>query len=90
MRPFKKSRMIFPVGVGLISNGPTGAPGLTTRELEVLALVAGGKSNREIATLLFITEGTVKSHINTMLRKLDAADRTQAVTIALRRGLLRL
>jgi two-component system, NarL family, response regulator len=67
-----------------------GAPTLTPRELEVLALVADGKSNREIANLLFITEGTVKSHLSAMLGKLDAADRTQAVTIALKRGLLRL
>lgn len=67
-----------------------GAPGLTPRELEVLALVADGKSNREIATALFITEGTVKSHLSAMLGKLDASDRTQAVTIALKRGLLRL
>jgi len=67
-----------------------GAPTLTPRELQVLALVADGKSNREIANLLFITEGTVKSHLSAMLGKLDAADRTQAVTIALKRGLLRL
>ena len=67
-----------------------GAPPLTPRELEVLGLVADGKSNKEVATTLFITEGTVKSHLIAILRKLDAADRTQAVTLALKRGLLRL
>jgi len=67
-----------------------GIPALTPRELEVLGLVADGKSNKEVAASLFITEGTVKSHLIAILRKLDAADRTQAVTIALKRGLLRL
>jgi two-component system, NarL family, response regulator len=67
-----------------------GAPTLTARELEVLKLVADGKSNKEIARLLSVTEGTVKSHLSALLGKLDASDRTQAVTIALRRGLLRL
>ena len=67
-----------------------GTPALTPRELEVLGLVANGKSNKETASTLFITEGTVKSHLIAILRKLDASDRTQAVTIALKRGLLRL
>ena len=67
-----------------------GVPTLTPRELEVLGLAAGGNSNKEIAHALFITEGTVKSHINAVLGKLEASDRTQAVTIALKRGLLRL
>jgi two-component system NarL family response regulator len=51
---------------------------------------SGGKSNREIAALLFITAGTVKSHLHAVIGKLDASDRPQAVTIALKRGLLRL
>lgn len=67
-----------------------GAQPLTTREVEVLELVRDGKSNKEIGALLFIAEGTVKSHIHTMIGKLDASDRTQAVTIALKRGILRL
>lgn len=67
-----------------------GVPTLTARELEVLDLAGGGKSNKEIAELLSITEGTVKSHMRSVLGKLDASDRTQAVTIALRRGILRL
>jgi DNA-binding NarL/FixJ family response regulator len=52
--------------------------------------VADGKPNKVIAAALFISEGTAKTHINSLLGKLGAADRTQAVTIALRRGILRL
>jgi len=63
---------------------------LTSRELEVLRAVAEGKSNKEIASALGITEGTIKSHMNAILRKLDVSDRTQAVVSALKHGLLRL
>lgn len=67
-----------------------GLPSPTAREIAVLELVAEGKSNREIAALLFITEGTVKSHLSALMGKLEASDRTQAVTIAIKRGLIRL
>jgi two-component system NarL family response regulator len=63
---------------------------LTERELEVLRLVVAGKSNREIGEEIFITEGTVKAHVNNLLSKLGVRDRTQAVTTALKRGLLQL
>ena len=62
---------------------------LTPRQLEVLRCVALGKSNLEIATTLFISEGTVKAHVKALLHKLEARDRTQAITIAMRRGLVR-
>jgi two-component system NarL family response regulator len=65
-------------------------PELTARELEVLSLIVAGKSNREIGDDLYITEGTVKAHVNSILNKLDVSDRTQAVIVALKRGLLRL
>lgn len=61
---------------------------LTKRELEVLQLLGMGKSNNEIAVALAITEGTVKLHVNNIFGKLDARNRTEAVAIALRRGLL--
>lgn len=63
---------------------------LSPRELQVLHLMAQGKTNKGIAPALCITEGTVKAHINTILRKLGVEDRTQAVTTALKRGLVRL
>ncbi|PZG20174.1 response regulator [Nonomuraea aridisoli] len=61
---------------------------LTERELEVLRLVAEGYSNREIAGALFLAEGTVKNHVSTILLKLDARDRTNAVLRALHEGIL--
>lgn len=65
-------------------------PELTDRELEVIRLLGAGRSNREIGSELFITEGTVKAHVNNILSKLGARDRTQAVTTALKRGLIQL
>lgn len=62
--------------------------GLTQRELEVLRRVAAGLSNKLIAAELEISEGTVKTHMKSILPKLDATDRTHAVMIALRRGIL--
>lgn len=67
-----------------------GGSELTDRELQVLELVAAGRSNREVATALAITEGTVKGHVNRILEKLHASGRTEAVTLALRRGLIHL
>ncbi|AGY60702.1 response regulator [Gloeobacter kilaueensis] len=65
-------------------------PELTARELEVLRLVVQGKSNRQIAVSLFIGEGTVRAHMNNILSKMGAQDRTQAAMLAIRRGLVRL
>ena len=64
--------------------------GLTPRELEVLRLMVEGQSNPEIAISLGRAEGTVKIHVQHILQKLGAADRTQAVTMALRRGIIHL
>ncbi|HUM06593.1 MAG TPA: response regulator transcription factor [Terriglobales bacterium] len=63
---------------------------LTGREIEVLRQIAGGNRNRDIAEKLFITEETVKVHIKHIMEKLGAADRTQAVAIGVRRGIIHL
>lgn len=63
---------------------------LTGRELEVLRQIAGGNRNRDIAERLFITEETVKVHVKHIMEKLGATDRTQAVTIGVRRGIIQL
>ena len=61
---------------------------LTPREIDVLRLIAAGNANKEIATQLGLTEETVKSHVKNILPKLGANDRTHAVTIALKRGII--
>jgi DNA-binding NarL/FixJ family response regulator len=63
---------------------------LTGREVEVLRQIAGGNRNRDIADKLFITEETVKVHIKHIMEKLGASDRTQAVAIGVRRGIIQL
>jgi len=63
---------------------------LTPREREVLQLVAAGNRNREIGALLKISEETVKAHLKHIMEKLAAADRTEAVAIAIRRGIIEL
>lgn len=67
--------------------GPMGGP-LTEKEREVLRLMAGGYSNREIGEALGVTEGTVKNHVSMILHKLDVRDRTRAVLKALELGLV--
>lgn len=61
---------------------------LTKREQEILALVASGKSNQEIANILYITPGTVRVHVHTILQKLEVRDRTQATVLAIQQGLV--
>lgn len=63
---------------------------LSAREMDVLRLLVGGRRNRSIASELSITEGTVKLHVSSILNKLGAADRTEAVTVALQRGIVQL
>ncbi|MFD9263139.1 response regulator [Streptomyces sp. NPDC059538] len=80
------------VAVSLLSQddqgSPAGRPGsLTDREREVLGLIADGRSNREIARALVLSEKTVKTHVSNILMKLDLSDRTQAALWAVRHGI---
>jgi DNA-binding NarL/FixJ family response regulator len=63
---------------------------LTPRELEVLVLISEGLHNSEIAERLFVTERTVKFHVSSILAKLGANNRTEAVAVAARRGLIQM
>jgi two-component system, NarL family, response regulator len=77
-----------PVARALASRMPDSD--LSRREEEVLSLLAGGKSNKEIAAQLGITEATVKCHVSAILLRLNANDRTEAVVMAIQRGLVHL
>ncbi len=69
-------------------NGATGLPDLTSREMEILNLVAVGRTNKEISGAIGVTEDTTKKHVQSIIAKLLAADRTHAAIIAARAGLL--
>ncbi len=83
-------RSFIPPDIGMRLAERMSSPVLSKREREVLELIPVGMSNLEIGTTLQITEGTVKSHINNILGKLNVSDRTQAVIVALKRGLISL
>ena len=67
-----------------------GEESLTSREVEVLSRLAGGNRNRDIAKMLGISEETVKVHVKHIMEKLGASDRTQAIAIAVRRGIIQI
>jgi DNA-binding NarL/FixJ family response regulator len=84
--------LLQPEVAGALLSGGDGAgtgrgPALTEREREVLGLIADGRSNREIARALVLSEKTVKTHVSNILMKLDLADRTQAALWAVRHGI---
>jgi len=82
-------KIYIPPSIGAKLADRMKVPELSTRELEVLSLMAGGKSNKEIGATLFVSEGTVKGHVNHILAKLGANGRTEATRIAIKRGLVR-
>jgi two-component system NarL family response regulator len=65
-------------------------PSLTPRELDVLRLVSRGRTNKEMASAMFISEETVKTHMKALFQKLNVHDRAEAVSVSLQRGLIRL
>jgi DNA-binding NarL/FixJ family response regulator len=80
-----------PVVIKQLNQGLDDAPiidNLTDKEQQILKLVAGGFSNKEIARSIFLAEGTIKNHVSTILSKLNTRDRTRAVLIALNQGLI--
>jgi len=81
-----QKRLSHEIAAEIAEHATDGA--LTPREIEVLRLVAAGNANKEIGARLSLTEVTVKSHVKNILAKLDANDRTHAVTIALKRGII--
>jgi DNA-binding NarL/FixJ family response regulator len=89
--PAVQRHLLDAIATGPHAHGPqvTTPGGLTAREAEVLALIASGLSNPEIAARLVISEGTVKSHVNHLLAKTGSRDRAQAVAYAYRHGLTR-
>ncbi|HEY7120086.1 MAG TPA: response regulator transcription factor [Tepidisphaeraceae bacterium] len=83
-------RLVPPEVVQRMSEGFPPHAALTPREVEVLSLVAEGLTNKEVAARLGTADGTIKMHVQNILEKLGASDRTHAVTIGLRRGIIRL
>jgi len=90
IRQVHKGRKSIPAEVAAHLAQYYGDDGLTEREIDVLRHVAGGHRNREIGERLFISEETVKVHVKHIMEKLGASDRTQAVAIAVRRGIIQL
>src|SRR5260221_575832 len=80
---------LLPAGVASKLAESMARPELSGREREVLRYIANGRSNKEIGQVLYISENTVKAHVKSILTKLDAMGRTEAIAIALERGLVR-
>lgn len=72
----------------IASDSDKSTPVLTRREQEILALIADGKTNQEIAQMLYIAPGTVRVHVHTILQKLDVRDRTQPAVLAVQKKLM--
>lgn len=85
-----EGRKYIPLEVGARLAERMSSPQLTERERQVLSLLCEGRSNQDIATVLHLSEGTIKFHVNGILRKLGVGDRTQAVLVALKRGIANL
>jgi len=90
IRTVHAGKRVIPPEIAAEIAGHAGEEQLTEREMEVLRCVASGKSNKRVADQLDISEETVKGHLRRILAKLSATDRTHAVTIAVKRGIIEL
>ena len=88
IRAVAAGRTLFPSEITLKLAQSVAHPELTKRELEVLQCIANGRSNKEIGSILYISEATVKGHVRSILGKLEAIGRAQAIAIATKRGLI--
>jgi DNA-binding NarL/FixJ family response regulator len=88
IRKVAKGESFIPSEIGFKLAESISRPELSQRETQVLRCLARGKSNKEIGRALFIGEGTVKHHVKSILRKLPAVGRAEAMAIAARRGLI--
>ena len=88
IRSVRAGQPYFPRSIRNSVPGKLNRSVLSPRELDILRLIVKGLSNQEIAETLNITRGTVKWHVNIILRRLDVNDRTQAVVVAVQRGIV--
>ncbi len=90
LRAVAQGRRSLPVEIARRLNQLRLGPAITAREREILAMIAKGRANKEIAALLAISEDTVKRHVSHILEKLDVNDRAQATAEAIRRGIVKM
>lgn len=90
VRAVGAGRKYIPADIAEILSENFGQEELTARERKILQLIAGGKSNKEIAFDLNVSENTVKTHVKNVFEKLGVSDRTSAATLAIKRGLVRI
>ena len=88
IRSVRAGQEYFPRSIRNIVPAKLNRSALSPRELDILRLIVKGRNNQEIAEALNITRGTVKWHVNIILRRLDVNDRTQAVVVAVQRGIV--
>jgi len=89
VRAVAAGRSLFPAEITLKLAEAVEQPDLTSRERQVIEYLAAGRSNKEIATILFISERTVEGHVRAILKKLEAKSRSEATAIAVQRGIFR-
>jgi DNA-binding NarL/FixJ family response regulator len=90
LRTIAQGHTYLPIEINRRLNALRLGPAITPREREILALIASGRANKEIAGLLDISEDTVKRHVSHILEKLDVNDRAQATAEAIRRGIVKM